>query len=103
MGYISQKILLQFEDAAFSVANKKDKLIISTVFNIELKSTADTPLKWFNIKLKFKNLTIDPKMKIKYQIQNPVDWEKDKCCICNFPLHINQKGFKRIDRRYKTS
>ena len=30
--------------------------------------------------------------KIDYEKKHLVDWEKGKCCICNFPLEINAKG-----------
>ena len=94
MRYKNQKTLLQLIDAAFSVANRNSRLTISIMFNIELKFAADTLLKWFNIKLKSKNVVIDPKMKINNEIQNQIHWEKDKCCICNFPLQINRKGLE---------
>ena len=31
--------------------------------------------------------------KIKYQIENPIDWTKDKCCLCTFPFEINPTRF----------
>ena len=46
------------------------------------------------MKIKSGDLEIDPKVKTKYEINNPINLEKDKCCICNFPLHINQKGLE---------
>ena len=70
MRYKNQKTLLQLIDAASSVANRNSRLTISIMFNIELKFAADTLLKWFNIKLKSKNVVIDPKMKINNEIQN---------------------------------
>ena len=67
------------------------------MFNIELKFAADAVLKWFNMKIKSGNLEIYPKVKTKYEINNPIIWEKDKCCICNFLLHINPKGLEYQD------
>ena len=67
------------------------------MFNIELKFAADAVLKCFNMKIKSGNLEIDPKVKTKYEINNPIIWKKDKCCICNFLLHINPKGLEYQD------
>ena len=36
MKFINPKVLLQLRDAAIAVANRRDKLAISTMFNIEL-------------------------------------------------------------------
>ena len=97
MEFKNPKTLLQLRDAAIAVANRRDKLEISKMLNIELKFSADAVLKWFNLKIKSGNLEIDPRVKRKYKINNPINWEKDKCCVCNFPLHINPKGLKYED------
>ena len=44
-------MLLQLRDAVINVSTRKDKLAISTMFNIEIKFAAHTLLKWFNEKL----------------------------------------------------
>ena len=31
--------------------------------------------------------------KRKYEIENPIDWLRDLCCICPFPLKINATKF----------
>ena len=61
------------------------------MFNIELKFAADALLKWFNMKIKSKNLVTDPTIKTRYEINNPINLEKDKCSICNFPDTLTQK------------
>ena len=57
------------------------------MFSTELKFATDCLLKWFNSK--YKNLELSIKRKRKYEIENPINWENDKCHICTFPLHIN--------------
>ena len=47
------------------------------MFNIELKFAADVLLKWFNAKIKSKDLEVDLIEKTKFQHENPVDWGKD--------------------------
>ena len=77
MQFLGRKTLLQLRDAANNVSTKKDKLAISTMFNIELKFAADVLLKWFNAKIKSKDLEVDLIEKTKFQHENPVDWGKD--------------------------
>ena len=79
--------LKQLRDCAFSVASKKNKIAISEMFSTELKFATDCLLKWFNSK--YKNTELSIKRKREYEIENPIDWQNDKCHICTFPLHIN--------------
>ena len=58
------------------------------MLNVELKFAADILLKWFNTKIKSKHLEIEPSIKLKYQRENPIDWEEGKCAICRFQLSI---------------
>ena len=51
------------------------------------------------MKIKSKNLVIDPKIKTRYEIKNPINWEKDKCSICNFSLHINPEVLEYEDSK----
>ena len=46
---------------------------------------------WFNRKFKSQHLEMDRGKKIAYEAKNPVNWNNDKCYICNFPLLINAK------------
>ena len=71
--YLKRNHFLQLRDAAIAVANSRDKLAISTIFNIELKVAPDTLLKRFNMKIKSKNLVIDPEIERRYEITNPIN------------------------------
>ena len=69
MQFLNKITLLQLRDAAYNVSTRKDKLTISTMFNIEIKYAADALLKWFSAKTKSKHLKldlIDFKIKIKF-------------------------------------
>ena len=52
INFTNSKKILQLRDAVIAVANRRGKLTVSTMFNIELKFAADTLLKWFSIKIK---------------------------------------------------
>ena len=59
-----------------------------------MKFAADSLINWYYKKIKSKNLEIDILQKIKYELYHLISWEKDTCCICNFPLKINIKGLE---------
>ena len=81
--------LLQLSDCTLNVASKNSSEAISEMFSTELKFTADSLLGFFKKKIKSNNLELSNEQKIKYETQNSIDWEKDHCCICPFPLQIN--------------
>ena len=71
--------LKQLRDCAISVANKKNKIAISEMFSTELKFASDCFINWFNSKFKNENLQLSNDKKRNYEIENPVNWETDKC------------------------
>ena len=81
--------LKQLRDCAFSVASKKNKIVISEMFSTEIKFATDCLLSWFNSKYKNENLQLSIERKREYKIKNPVNWQTNKCWICDFPLHIS--------------
>ena len=60
--------------------------------NVELKFASNFLLKWFNRKCKIQNMEKDQKEKVTYEAFNPIEQQKTKCVICNFPRIINAKG-----------
>ena len=60
--------------------------------NVELKFASNFLLKWFNRKFKIQNMEKDQKEKVTYEAFNPIEQQKTKCVICNFPRIINAKG-----------
>ena len=85
--------LKQLRDCAISVANKKNKILISEMFSTELKFASDCLIKWFNLKFKKQNLELSNEKRRDYETENLIDWENDNCKICNFPLHVNPTTF----------
>ena len=71
--FLNKKTLLQLRDAAYNVHTRKDKLAISKMFNIEIKFEAEALLKWFNAKIKSKNLEVDLTENTKFQHENPIN------------------------------
>ena len=89
--YSDTTTLKQLRDCTISVASKKNKIAISEMFSIELKFASDCLINWFNSKFKNENLQLSNNKKRNYEVENPINWETDKCWICNFPLHINPR------------
>ena len=67
---------------------------MAQIFSIELCHIKKTILAWFNNNKKTKpqHLEIDLLTKNKYENDHPINWESDKCHICNFPLKIDPVG-----------
>ena len=62
------------------------------MFSIELSLVKKTILSWFNQKIKSQHLETDLLRKNKYEKEHPINWDKDKCLICNFPLKTDPIG-----------
>ena len=83
-----QKALLQLKSCMLAVHTRISKIAISEMFTTALKFVVDYLLKCFNAKFKSNNLELSNSTKIKFEIENPVDWSRSRCCICQFLLQI---------------
>ena len=81
--------LKQLRDCTISVASKKNKIAISEMFSLELKFANDCLINWFNSEFKNGKLQLINDKTRNYEVENPINWETDKCWISNFPLRIN--------------
>ena len=81
--------LKQLRNCALLVSSKSKKITISEMFTTELKFAGNCLIKWFNAKSKSQNLVLSNNIKIKYQNENPIDWQSERCCVCTFPTEIN--------------
>ena len=79
----------QLRDCALSVAAARNNLSVSEMFSTEIKFASECLLNWFNAKFKKENLQLSNERKKKYEIEQPINWEKDRCCLCTFPIGIN--------------
>ena len=79
----------QLRDCALSVAASRNNLSISEMFSTEIKFASECLLNSFNAKFKKENLQLSNERKKKYEVEHPINWEKDKCCLCTFPIRIN--------------
>ena len=86
LSFVDSSLIKMLKDMAFELAKRKCKNSVGKMFSIESALVKKTLLKWFNqrVKRKFKN--IDPIAKLRYESQNQINWKKDKCVTCKFPL-----------------
>ena len=83
-------MLKQLRDCVLYVASKRNKLAISEMFTTELKFAENCLMRWFNAKIKSENMQLSNDMRRKYEVENPINWQTDRCCICTFPIQINR-------------
>ena len=94
-----EKMMLQLKDYALAVYARKSNIAVSEMFTTELKFTADSLLKWFNVTFKSNNLELSNGTKRKYKIEDSIDWLCDHCCICTFPLEFITTNFMQITKQ----
>ena len=102
LDFKGNKTLLQLRDCALVVAAKSSKIAISEMFTTGLKFATHCLLKWLNKKSKSNNLEVSDDVKRKYEIDHPIDWSQDCCCICTFPLKTNQRRTMQARKQYPT-
>ena len=91
--FIDREKLPQLKDCARTVYKKGKKNTISEMFSFELKIVADCLLKWFNAKITSNHLELNGDVKLKYEIEHSIDWQRQRCCICTLPFEINSTQF----------
>ena len=79
------------KDAVCEVLKRKCESSLGQMFSIESAMVKKTPLKWSNLKFKHQFHKIDPIAK------NKVDWKKNKCVICKFPMKLEPKNYLTAD------
>ena len=85
--------MIKLKHCALVAHARNSKIKIFEVFTTELKFAADCLVKWFNAEFKLTNLELSNNAKRKYEIENPIDWSRDRCCISTFPLEIKATKF----------
>ena len=85
------------KDMAFEVTKRRCKNSIGQMFSIESVLVKKTLLKCFNEKFKQQFDKINPIQKLRYESKNPINWEKDMCVICKFPMKLKPTNFKTPD------
>ena len=83
---IDQSLIKMLKEMAFEVAKRRCKNSIGQMFSIESALVKKTLWKWFNQIFKCQFDKINPIKKLRYESENLINWKKDKCVICKFPI-----------------
>ena len=73
---------------------------MARLFSVESGLLKKTLLKWFNSKFKRRFTVLNPIKKMKYEMQNKVDWQKSESFICKFPPKLNITEFNNPKMTY---
>ena len=79
------------------VSKRKCKNSLEQMFSIESTLVKKTLLKWFNQKFKRSFEIIKPMEKLRFESSNKIDWKKDKCILCNFPMKLEPTNYLTPD------
>ena len=85
------------KDAACEVSKRNCKNSLGQMFSIESTMIKKTLLKLFNLKFKRQFDKIDPIEKMQFESKNKIDWKKDKCIICKFPMKLEPTNYLTPD------
>ena len=76
------------KDCANEVSKRQCKNSLGQMFSAESALVKKTLLIWFNTKFKQTFTEIKPITKIRFESANKINWQKDKCIICKFPMRL---------------
>ena len=77
---------------------KESVKIAGQMFSIESAMVKKTLLKWLNIKIRRRIFEkINPVDKLRFEILHPINWKKDKCVICKFPMKMEPANYLTPD------
>ena len=76
------------KDCANEVPKRRCKNSLGQMFSVESALVKKTLLKWFNAKFKRTFNETKPITKLRFESKNKIDWQKDKCVICKFPMRL---------------
>ena len=100
ISFVDEYLINMLKDYACQVSKKKSKSSLARLFSVESALLKKTLLKWFNSKFKRRFTVLNPIKKMKYEMQNKVDWQKSESFICKFPPKLNITEFNNPKMTY---
>ena len=88
VGFIDNYLIHMLKDCAKEVSKSQCKNSLGQLFSIESALVKKTLLKWFNTKFKRTFTENKPIAKIRFESENKIDQQKDKCVTCKFPMRL---------------
>ena len=97
ISFIETHLINMLRDMAFDVSKRKCKNSVGKMFSTESAMFKKALLKWFNIKIRRRFEKINPVDKLRFEILDPINWKKDKCVICKFPMKMEPTSYLTPD------
>ena len=97
ISFIERHLINMLRDMAFDVSKRKCKNSVGQMFSIESAMVKKTLLKWFNIKTRRRFEKINLVDKLRFERLHPINWKKDKCGICKFPMKMEPTNYLTPD------
>ena len=97
IGYIDNYVIHMLKDYAREVSKRQCKNSLGQMFSAESALVKKTLLKWFNAKFKRTFNEINPTKKLRFDTANKINWQKDKCVICKFPMKLEPTNSQTLN------
>ena len=95
IGFIDNYLIHMLKDCANEVSKRQCKNSLGQMFSVESALVKNTLLKWFNTKFKQTFTKTKPITKMNQQIK--INWQKDKCVICKFPMRLEPTNSQTLN------
>ena len=86
--FLEPHLINVLKDMALQVSKRKCKNSVGKMLSIESALVKKTLLKWFDAKFKRQFEKINLVQKLRFESHNPINWKRDKCVTCKFPMKL---------------
>ena len=86
--FIDNYLVHMLKDCANEVSKRRCKNSLGQMFLVKSALVKKTLLKLLNAKFKRTFTEIKPITKLRFESEKKIDWQKDKCVICKFPMRL---------------
>ena len=94
IGFIDNYLVHMLKDCAYEVSRRQCKNSLGQMFSVESALVKKTLLKWFNAKFKRTFTELRPITKLRFEAAKKINWQKDKCAICKFPMKLEPTNWQ---------
>ena len=94
IGFIDNYLVHMLKDCAYEVSRRQCKNSLGQMFSVESALVKKTLLKWFNAKFKRTFTELRPITKLRFEAAKKINWQKDKCVICKFPMKLEPTNWQ---------
>ena len=88
IGFIDNYLIHMLKGCVNEVSKRQCKNGLGQMFSVESALVKKTLLKWFNTQFKRPFTEIKAIAKIRFEAENKINWQKDRCVICKFPMRL---------------